>query len=321
MLLAAEGASVFFTDGRYTEQARSEVQGPKVVIGRKASLTAAGEWLAGKAKKLRLKTLGIEGEHLNVAERSCLAKTLGSGVRLREAPPLVEQSRMVKDSDEIDLLREAVLLGSSLFEVALKTIRPGVKEVEVAAKMEYAARRAGAEAMSFETIIASGPRSALPHGRASQASIPSQGFVVCDFGVILSGYCSDMTRTVHVGQPASDARRMYEAVKDAQEAAVATVKPGVSVGTVDGAARKLLAKNGLAKYFTHSTGHGVGLEIHEPPRVAMGQKQRLDPGTVITIEPGIYIPGTGGVRIEDMVVVTDQSCEVLTPTSKELIVI
>jgi Xaa-Pro aminopeptidase len=320
-LLVTEGQSVFFTDGRYTEQARAEVQGPKLVIHRKAALTAAGEWLAGKVKKLQPKTLGIEAEHMNVAERSRLAKTLGSSIHLREAPPLVEEARMVKDPDEIDRLRAAVLLGSSLFEVALRTIRPGVKEVEVAAEMEYAARRAGAEAMSFETIIASGPRSALPHGRASQASIPSQGFVVCDFGVILSGYCSDMTRTVHVGQPSSDARRMYQAVKAAQEAAVAAVEPGVSVSKVDRAARKLLGSNGLAKYFTHSTGHGVGLEIHELPRIAAGQKQALGSGTVITIEPGIYISGCGGVRIEDMVVVADHGCEVLTPTSKELIVI
>ena len=320
-LLITEHKSIFFTDGRYTEQARNEVQGARVIIARKAPLAAAGEWLARNARKLRLKTLGIEAEHLTVAERSRLAKSLSAGVRLREAPPLVEQARMVKDAEEIESLRAAVLLGSSLFEVALRTIRPGVKEVEVAAEMEYAARRAGAEAMSFETIIASGSRSALPHGRASQAVIPAQGFVVCDFGVILASYCSDMTRTVHVGQPSTEARRIYQAVRDAQEAGVAAVSAGVSVGKVDAASRNLLRKNGLAKYFTHSTGHGVGLEVHEQPRIAAAQKDSLGPGTVITIEPGVYIPGTGGVRIEDMVVVTEVGCEVLTPTSKELIVI
>lgn len=320
-LLITQGQSVFFTDGRYTEQAREEVQGPRIVISRNAALTAAAEWLTRKAKRLRLKTLGVEAEKMSVAERSRLAKSAGSSVRLREAPPLVEQARMVKDQEEIERLRAAVLLGSSLFAVALKTIRPGVKEVEVAAEMEYAARKAGAEAMSFDTIIASGPRSALPHGRASQAAIPAEGFVVCDFGVILAGYCSDMTRTVHVGQPSSDARRMYHAVKNAQQAAIAAVKPEVPIGKVDAAGRKLLEKEGLAKYFTHSTGHGVGLEIHEGPRVAAGQKQTLGYGMVITIEPGIYIPGSGGVRIEDMVLVTDNGCEVLTPTTKELIVI
>ena len=322
VLLITEGKSVFFTDGRYTEQARTEVQGPRRVVAGKAPLTAAGEWLAGNARKLKLKALGIESQHMSVAERAALAGKLNnSGIRLRETPPMVEQVRRVKDPDEIEQLKAAVRLGASLFDVALTAIRPGVKEVEVAAEMEYAARKAGAEAMSFETIIASGERSALPHGRASEAAIPANGFVVCDFGVILAGYCSDMTRTVYVGKISAEARRMYEAVLEAQEAAVEAVKPGVQVRKVDGAARKLLSKNRLAKYFTHSTGHGVGLEIHEQPRVAAGQKDTLSPGEVITIEPGVYMAGTGGVRIEDMVLVTQNGCEVLTPTSKELIVI
>ena len=175
--------------------------------------------------------------------------------------------------------------------------------------------------MSFETIIASGERSALPHGRASEAKIPGSGFVVCDFGVILTGYCSDMTRTVYVGRPSEEARQIYEAVKSAQQAAVESVRPGISVGEVDEAARKVLQKEGLGRHFTHSTGHGVGLEIHEAPRVAAGQEQLLQPGMVITIEPGAYIPGRWGVRIEDMVVVTETGCEVLTPTSKEFIAI
>ncbi len=175
--------------------------------------------------------------------------------------------------------------------------------------------------MSFPTIIAAGKRSALPHGRASTAAIPSRGFVVCDFGVILAGYCSDRTRTVHVGRPTGEARRMYDAVREAQEAAIATVRAGVSVGEIDGAARNVLQAKGLARRFTHSTGHGVGLEIHEAPRIAAGQTEMLRPGMVITIEPGVYIAGSGGVRIEDMVVVTEHGCEVLTPTSKELITI
>jgi len=258
---------------------------------------------------------------MTVAARSRLAGILPSSFRLREAPALVEQARMVKDQDEIACLRSAVMLGASLFDRALEIIRPGVRETEVAAEMEHAARKAGAEAMSFETIIASGERSALPHGRASQSAIPGQAFVVCDFGVILSGYCSDMTRTVYVGRPAAEARGVYQAVKQAQLAAVDAVAPGISVGDVDRAARKSLQKSGLAKYFTHSTGHGVGLEIHEAPRVAAGQTEILQPGMVITIEPGVYLPGKWGVRIEDMVVVTERGCEVLTPTSKELVAI
>jgi len=321
VLLVTESKRVFFTDGRYTEQAATEVQGARVVIARKAPLITASERLAAKGKKWGLKTLGIEGAHLSVAGRGQLAKVLESRLKLREAPPLVEQARMVKDAEEIDLLRAAVLQGASLFDVALRTIRAGVKETEVAAEMEYAARCAGVEGMSFETIIASGPRSALPHGRASQAAIPSNGFVVCDFGVILTGYCSDMTRTVHLGAPGQQARGVYEAVREAQQAASDAVKPGAKVGDVDRAARNILRKKDLGRNFTHSTGHGVGLEIHEAPRVAAGQTEVLRAGMVVTVEPGAYIPGVGGVRIEDMVVVTERGREILTPTPRELITI
>jgi Xaa-Pro aminopeptidase len=232
---------------------------------------------------------------------------------------------MVKDKDELELIRAAVRLGANLFDRTLEVLKAGVTEVEVAAEMEYAARRAGAEAMSFPTIIASGARSALPHGRATQQKIPAAAFVVCDFGVILDGYCSDQTRTVWVGDASNangkEARQAYQAVRQAQEAAIAAVRPGVNVAEVDTAAREVLRKAGLAKYFTHSTGHGVGLEIHETPRVAPGQKEVLKPGMVITIEPGVYFPGKWGIRIEDMVAVTEGGCEVLTPTSKEFLAV
>jgi len=320
-LLVTQSACYFFSDGRYAQQAREEVQGAKIKIARKAALTAAAGWLVVSDKKLRLKRLGIEGDHLSLAESSRLRKTLGPGVRLRQAPPWVERQRMVKDAEEIGRLRQAVLLGARLFDTALKTIRPGVSEVQVAAEMEYAARQAGTEGMAFETIIAAGERSALPHGRASKAPVPARGFVVCDFGVILAGYCSDMTRTVYVGRSSARDREVYAAVRAAQQAAVEAVTPGKSVGEVDRAARNVLKKKGLAPYFTHSTGHGVGLEIHEAPRVAAGQSEILQPGMVITVEPGVYIAGRGGVRIEDMVVVTERGCEVLTPTAKEFLAI
>jgi Xaa-Pro aminopeptidase len=321
-LVVTESKSIFFTDGRYTAQAREEVHKAQIVIGRQPPLMAAVNWLRANRKSWGHKArhrIGIEGERLTVAHRRRLAEILPSNFRMQEAAPLVEQARMVKDADEIELIRSAVLLGARLFDRALEVVRPGVRESEVAAEMEYAAKKAGASEMSFQTIIASGERSAWPHGRASEAAIPARGFVVCDFGVILSGYCSDMTRTVHVGRPTSEARRAYQAVRDAQQAAVAAIKPGVSAGEVDKAARKLLRKQGLAEYFSHSTGHGVGLEIHEPPRLAAGQSEFLRPGMVITVEPGVYIPKKWGIRIEDMVVVTEAGCEVLTPSSKELI--
>jgi Xaa-Pro aminopeptidase len=322
-LLVTETGSFFFTDVRYDTQGREEVLGAKVVIARKALLDALGAWIVARRGKSRSRgwTIGIDAEHLTVAERKRLVGLLRSGVRLRNAPELVERARMVKDDEELGLIRAAVRLGATLFDRALEVLRPGVKEADVAAEMEYAARRAGAEEMSFPTIVASGARAALPHGRATQQAIVPGGFVVCDFGVILAGYCSDQTRTVWVGAPAKEAQDAYAAVKEAQEAAIAAVRPGVSVGEVDAAARKALREAGLGRYFTHSTGHGVGLEIHEAPRVAAGQKELLKPGMVITIEPGVYFPGKWGVRIEDMVAVREGGCEVLTPTGKDFLAV
>lgn len=321
VLLITEDRTIFFTDGRYTAQARDEVKGPRVMIAGKIPLTAAGEWLCANRPGRPPVRVGIEAEHLTVAARNQLRKILPAAFRLKDVPPLVEQARLVKDADEIATIRAAVQMGSRLFDTVVAAIRPGIAEMEVAAELEHAARRAGADQMSFETIIASGERSALPHGRASQAAIPAEGFVVCDFGVILTGYCSDMTRTVYVGRPPEEARRLYAAVKASQQAAVEAVRPGISTAGIDQVARKVLQKEGLGSFFTHSTGHGVGLEIHEAPRVASRQNEILRPGMVITIEPGAYIPGKWGVRIEDMVVVTEHGCEVLTPTSKELITI
>ena len=321
LLLVEESGSVFFTDVRYDTQAHEEVKSAKVVIARKALLPALGDFLTARRKRARGWTIGIESEHFTIAEKNRLAKVKPSGIILKDAPSIVERVRMVKDADELEKIRAAVKLGAKLFDRALEVLRPGVKEVEVAAEMEHAARRAGADEMSFSTIIASGARSALPHGRASEQAVPKGAFVVCDFGVILSGYCSDQTRTVWVGTVPDDARRAYEAVKEAQQAAVDAVRPGIAVGDVDAAARKVLRKAGLGRYFTHSTGHGVGLEIHEIPRVADGQKEILQPGMVITIEPGVYFPGKWGIRIEDMVAVTAGGCEVLTPTSKDFIAV
>jgi Xaa-Pro aminopeptidase len=325
-LLVSDGGCILFTDGRYRTQAREEVadaqvRSVRIVIARQSPLLAAAERLAARVRRTPRVFVGIEPESLAVGARDRLASMLRGKARLRSAPPLVERARMVKDPDEILRIRRAVKLGASLFPIACQKIRPGVKEVEVAAAMEYAARCGGAEGMSFSTILASGPRSAVIHGRASQARIPRHGFVVSDFGVILAGYCSDRTRTVHVGNPSREERYLYEAVLEAQQAAIAVVRLGVTAAEVDGAARRVLRRRKLARYFTHSTGHGLGLEIHEAPRLAAGQNLPLGPGMVITIEPGAYVPAKWGVRIEDVVVVTASGGEVLTPTDKELVVI
>jgi Xaa-Pro aminopeptidase len=321
LLLIEERGSVFFSDVRYDTQAHEEVKAAKVVIPRKSLLVGFGEWLGDRRKRPRAWTIGIEAEHFTVAEKKRLTQALPSGVRLKDAPSVVERARMVKDGDELNRIRAAVALGARLFDRALEVLRPGVKETEVAAEMEYAARQGGAQEMSFPTIIASGARSALPHGRASDQPITSGGFVVCDFGVILASYCSDQTRTVWVGSVTDEARRVYQAVRESQRAAIDAVRPGIPVSEVDSAARKVLRKARLGRYFTHSTGHGVGLEIHEAPRVADGQREILQPGMVITIEPGVYFPGKWGVRIEDMVAVTASGCEVLTRTSKDFLAV
>ena len=306
--------SVLFTDGRYRQQAKEEVRCAQIVITSGSALAAGANWIADRG----LSTIGIEAEHLTVSLHASLRHLLPAGSRLRDIRGVVESLRMVKDEAELQRIRDAARLGSSLIDTALAAIRPGVSEVEVAAEMEYDARQKGAEAMSFDTIVASGVRSALPHGRASSARI-RRGFVVLDFGVILAGYCSDKTRTVYVGKPTRQDRQMYEAVREAQQAAIDAVSAGVTAGEVDSAARSVLRRAKLDKYFTHSTGHGVGLEIHEPPRIGSNQMEPLRAGMVITIEPGVYVAGNGGVRIEDMVIVKDRGCEVLSPASKELI--
>jgi Xaa-Pro aminopeptidase len=305
----------FYTDGRYAEQAADEVRGAKVVITKKAALPEACAALA----RTGIKALGFEADHLSYAAHRQLAQTVRGKIRLKAVAGRVEGMRQYKDAEEVGQIRVSALVAASLFQTALGAIRPGVSENLVAGEMELQARRAGAEKMSFDTIVAAGPRSALPHGRASSQPIPGNGFIILDWGVILAGYCSDMTRTVHVGPVSAARRRMYEAVRAAQLASIESVRPGVTAGEVDRIGRDLLTKAGYGAYFTHSTGHGVGLEVHEAPRLAKDQTLTLAPGMVVTIEPGIYIPGEGGVRIEDMVLVTESGREVLTPAAKDLI--
>ncbi len=309
-----------FTDGRYKTQAAEEVSVAQVEIVASSPAVAAVQWLAAQSG---VEFVGFDPAQTTVANlaryRAALPARLRRSFLSTLAAPLVLPLRQVKDEDELALMIEAALTGCKLFEHILGFIRPGLAEFEVAAELEHQARLLGTEAMSFETIIASGPRSALPHGRASAAKLPRRGFVTLDFGVILNGYCSDMTRTVHLGKPKANERAAYEAVLEAQEAAVAAVASGISCAEVDEAARSVLRRAGLAEAFSHSTGHGLGLEIHEPPRIGAEETARLLPGMVITIEPGIYLAERFGIRIEDMVAVTRNGGQVLTPAPKALI--
>jgi Xaa-Pro aminopeptidase len=309
-----------FTDGRYTAQAAEEVKAAQVQIASGSPAVAATQWLAAQAG---VAMTGFDPAKTSVAEltrwKSELPSRLRKGFFQAVPAPFVEQLRTVKDGDELAVMAEAALKGCELFEHILTVLRPGIAEMEVAAELEYKARKLGAEGMSFESIVASGLRSALPHGRATSTPLPRRGFVTLDFGIIHKGYCSDMTRTVFLGKPRPEERRTYEAVLEAQENAVDAVAAGVSCAEVDEAARSVLRREGLAEAFSHSTGHGVGLEIHEPPRVGAGQKTRLQAGMVITIEPGVYLAGKFGIRIEDMVAVTRNGGQVLTPAPKALI--
>ena len=281
---------------------------------------AALQWLAAEIADFG--QVGFDAAHTSVAELERLRAGLPGKLRRKllvgvESP--VEKLRWLKDEDEIAVMAEAAALGDRLFEHLLGFIRPGLTEVAVAAELEYQARMRGAEGMSFESIVAAGVRSALPHGRATEAKLPRRGFLTLDFGVILKGYCSDMTRTVCLGKPSGRERAVYEAVLEAQVSAVNAVVAGAVTGEVDEAARSVLRGFGMAEAFSHSTGHGVGLEIHEGPRIGARQKEKLAPGMVITIEPGVYFGGEFGVRIEDMVVVERTGGRVLTGSPKALI--
>jgi Xaa-Pro aminopeptidase len=319
-LAVTRRAARLFTDGRYRTQADEEVKAAKVEIVSSAPAVAAVQWLSAQPGT---ESAGFDPARTTVAELARWKAGLTSGLRRKFLVPqedaLMDTMRMVKDEDELTVMREAALLGCRLFDHILTFLRPGLREMDAAAELEHQARVLGAEGMSFETIVASGPRSAMPHGRATTARLPRRGFLTLDFGVILNGYCSDMTRTIHFGAPTPKERTAYESVLEAQQAAVAAVAAGTSCGDVDEAARSILRKAGWADAFSHSTGHGVGLEIHEPPRVGTGQNTRLLPGMVVTIEPGIYLQGEFGIRIEDMVAVTRTGCAVLTPSPKALI--
>jgi Xaa-Pro aminopeptidase len=313
-------AARLFVDGRYAGQAAEEVTAAQVEVVARSLSVAAVQWMAAQPG---VEFVGFDPEQSTVAHLARWKEALPAKLRRNFlsalAAPLVLPLRMIKDEEEQALLAEAALIGCKLFDHLLGFIRPGLAEFEIAAELEHQARSLGAEGMSFPTIAASGVRSALPHGVASSAKLPRRGFLTLDFGVVLQGYCSDMTRTLYLGTPKARERAVYQAVFEAQQAGVEAVRANAGCAEVDEAARGVLRLAGLAEAFTHSTGHGVGLEIHEPPRLGAGQTDRLRSGMVVTVEPGVYLPGQFGVRIEDTVLVTETGCQILTPAPKALI--
>ena len=315
LVLTQGGAATLVTDGRFTAQAKDEAAGIHVQLQKGSLYEAAGQWLRQRG----IKRAGYDPRQWTVAQSKALRKSSGAKCRTIEAVGVVERLRMTKDAQELAAMRKAAILAGEVLESVLRLVRPGVREDEIGAEIEYRMRKRGASGVSFETIVASGKRAALPHARATSKRLKKNELVVLDLGAILGHYCSDMTRTVHLGRASKRIRQWYRAVQEAQETAVARVRAGVSCEEVDAAARNVLRKSGLDAYFVHSTGHGLGLEVHEEPRVARGQAIRLEPGNVITIEPGIYVEGVGGIRIEDDVAVCSQGSEVLTRVRRDLI--
>jgi Xaa-Pro aminopeptidase len=269
--------------------------------------------------------VGFEAAHLTVARHDWITATLQAQrpeIALRPTQRLIESVRLVKDDGEVAALRTAAAELTSVAQAAFAAVRPGVTEASVAAAIDAALRAAGFERSAFETIVASGPNAALPHHRAGRRRLVSGDLVVLDFGGVMDGYCSDLTRTVSVGPPGAESRRVYDAVLEAQQAAITAVRPGIEASTVDAAAREILEHHGLGEAFGHGTGHGLGLDVHEEPRIGRPRADvpptLLQSGMVFTIEPGAYLPGWGGVRIEDDVLVTDHGCDVLTSVPRVL---
>jgi Xaa-Pro aminopeptidase len=314
LVVTADGATLV-TDGRFTVQAKEETSGVKIELQKGSLYPALGEFL----RKGKLEKVGFDPGQLTVAQWKAVKKGAGANCRSVEAGGIVEGLRLRKDAGELTAMRKAAVLADAVMERAIKILRPGMRESELGAEIEYHMRKLGAGGPSFETIVASGKRAALPHARPTAKRLRKNELVVLDLGVILGNYCSDMTRTVFLGRAPRRVRGWYKAVQDAQAAGVAAVTAGATCGQVDGATREVLKKSGLEQYFVHSTGHGLGLEVHEEPRVARGQEFRLEPGNVITIEPGVYVEGIGGIRIEDDVAVNAGGSEVLTRVKRDLI--
>ncbi|AWN23158.1 aminopeptidase [Deinococcus irradiatisoli] len=307
LLITPDGATLY-TDGRYTVQAAQEVEVPVHIARPPATLEHAASHLAGRR-------VGFEAAHLSVAAHQELQQHWQA--ELVALSGLVEKLRLTKSPAEIEAIRSAQAIADAAFERVRPQIKAGVREVDIAWALDTAMRDLGAEGPAFETIVASGVRGALPHGRASHKVLAESELVTLDFGAKVGGYHSDMTRTLAIGEVSESLRRIYNAVLDAEEAALSAIRPGVRTADLDTLARGVLAGFDLAEAFTHSLGHGVGLHIHEGPSLRATSEEVLAPGMVVTVEPGVYIEHLGGVRIEDLVLVTEQGSEVLSRSPKE----
>lgn len=315
LLVVGPATALFLTDGRYDEQSQREVHGAEVQV--------PGHDLWGHVRErglLSSNRVGFQSDHLTVAQR----------VRLGELFPEVEwigvkemlvEAVAAKTAAEVAKVRRAQRETCAILESVYPLLQSGVPEKEIATELITRHLRAGAERMAFEPIVGSGPNGALPHARAGERPLQTGDLVVLDVGGMFDGYASDLTRTIAIGEPGDEARTAYDAVLRANEAAIVGARAGVTGTHLDTLARDVLRDDGLADYFTHSLGHGVGLDVHEWPRLSQAVEHTLSAGATVTIEPGVYLPGRFGIRIEDVIAITDEGCENLTPLSKDLVVL
>ncbi|MEL7563860.1 MAG: Xaa-Pro peptidase family protein [Dehalobacterium sp.] len=317
-VVLAKHARIFITDSRYTEQAEQEC--PEFEIYQHRNGSTLEDTVAQICWKFRIKKLGFEQDFITFEIYDKINNALDE-IEFIPTSGIVENVRAVKGSSEIKLIERAAQIADDAFTDILGFIKPGITEMDIERELEYLIKKKGALSVSFPTIVASGPRSSLPHAIPTDRKIQRGDFITLDFGALYEGYCSDMTRTVVMGEPSAKQKEIYQIVREAQEAGVKAVRAGVRGIDGDKFARDVIEKAGYGEYFGHGLGHGIGLEIHEEPNLNKRNEKMLCAGSVVTVEPGIYLPHWGGVRIEDSVVVTADGCEILTHSSKDLIVL
>ncbi len=315
-LLVSRDSAWFLCDSRYTAQAAEEVTGAEILECAPIRI----DTIVALAHEHQLERIGFEAAHTTVSAFRKLSEKL-PGVELVELGANLDEIRICKDSVEIDRLADVATLSSLALASILSEIKPGVREIDIALALELEMRRRGADGKAFDFIVASGVRGAMPHGRASDKIIQSGELVTIDFGALKDGYHSDETVTVACGEPESRAREIHSIVRTAHDLAICAVRPGIGCKELDEVARSYIREKGYGDYFGHGLGHGIGLEVHEMPTLSPRSVTELEEGMVVTIEPGIYLPGFGGVRIEDTVVVTGDGCRVLTSADKQLLVL
>ena len=318
-VLVTQEGSQYSTDGRYIEAAQKQVTGAEVVLTsrERSHLALARDFLAARG----LKRVGFESAAVSVAQHRRWQESFPKGCELIPAQELLDGLRVSKDEEEIAAMLQAQKITDAAFGEILNYIRPGLTEQEVAARLVYELLRRGARKVSFDPIVAAGANGSMPHAVPGETVIQKGMFVTMDFGCVYDGYCSDMTRTVAVGQPTQEMEQVYSVVLAAQKAGIAAARAGMPGRELDAAARKVIEEAGYGDYFTHSFGHSLGLEIHESPNASPGETRPLPAGTVISAEPGIYLPGRFGVRIEDVLVLEEGGCRDIAQSPKNLIVL